>query len=82
MGITVAIPDSAFEGDFPVDRINRIVNANAVSIVYGKIRSFIEDMTAQSSVGRQIIPAIEPYALLDSLEEKASAEGDSEFVLK
>ena len=78
MGITVAIPDSAFESDFPAERINRVVDASAVSLVYGKVRCFIEDMTAQSSVGRQVIPAIDPYALLDSLEEKASTEGKTE----
>lgn len=71
MGITVSIPDTAFAGDFPADRINRVVDANAVSLVYGKIRSFIEDLTAQSIIGKQTIPAIEPYALLDSLNENA-----------
>ena len=70
MGITVAIPDSAFEEGFPEERKTRVVEANAISLVYGKIRSFIEDLTAQSPIGRQIIPAIEPYALLRSLEEK------------
>lgn len=69
MGITVSIPDSAFGEGFPVDRVNRIVDVNAVSLAYGKVRSFIEDMTAQSSIGRQTIPAIEPNALLESFEE-------------
>lgn len=69
MGITIAIPDSAFEEGFPVDKIWRFVDANAVSLVYGKIRSFIEDMTAQSSIGKQTIPAIEPIALLSALAE-------------
>lgn len=68
MGITVAIPDSAFEEGLSADRRIRIVDGNAVSLVYGKIRSFIEDLTSQSPIGRQIIPAIEPYTLLQSLE--------------
>lgn len=78
MGITVAIPDSAFEEGFPMERKAHIVEANAVSLVYGKIRSFIEDLTAQSPIGRQIIPAIEPYALLKSLEEKQAEENSND----
>ena len=78
MGITVAIPDRAFEEGFPTERKTRIVEANAVSLVYGKIRSFIEDLTVQSPIGKQIIPAIEPYALLKSLEEKQAEENTNE----
>lgn len=74
MGITVAIPDGAFEEGFSDERKARVVDANAVSLVYGKIRSFIEDLTVQSPVGRQTIPAIEPYALLRSLEEKQAED--------
>lgn len=74
MGITVAIPDGAFEDGFSEERKERVVDANAVSLVYGKIRSFIEDLTVQSPIGRQIIPAIEPYALLKTLEEKQAEE--------
>ena len=78
MGITVAIPDNAFEDGCPEERKTCVVDANAVSLVYGKIRSFIEDLTVQSPVGRQTIPAIEPYALLRSLEEKQAKENGSE----
>ncbi|MBR3160718.1 MAG: hypothetical protein IKG18_08405 [Atopobiaceae bacterium] len=70
MGITIAIPDSAFEEGFSKERKIRALNGNAVSLVYGKIRSFIEDLTSQSPIGRQIIPAIEPYALIQSLEDR------------
>lgn len=80
MGITVAIPESSFDADYPKDRINRVVDANAVSLVYGKIRSFIENMTSQSVVGRQIIPAIEPYALLESLGEQSSSVASQKVV--
>jgi len=74
MGITIAIPDSAFEKDFPEERKARVIDANAVSLVYGKIRSFIEDLTVQSPIGKQIIPAIEPYALLSLFDEKQAEE--------
>ena len=68
MGITIGIPEDAFEEGIAEDRRIRIIDANAVSLVYGKIRSFVEDLTSQSPVGRQTIPAIDPYALLQSLE--------------
>lgn len=75
MGLTASIPDDAFAGDFTAERINKTVDANAVSLVYAKIRSFIEDLTAQSPIGRQTIPAIEPYALLESLQEQVDFGG-------
>lgn len=74
MGITVAIPDDAFGEGLSEDHKAHVVDANAVSLIYGKIRSFIEDLTVQSPIGKQIIPAIEPYALLKSLEEKQAEE--------
>ena len=56
-----------------MDKRDEFVLANAVSIAYGKIRSIIENMTAESAVGRQTIPAIDPYALVSSLGLKKDA---------
>ena len=78
MGNVVSIPDAAFSGDISPEQKRRIADANAVSLVYGKIRSFIEDLTAQSPVGRQTIPAIDPYALLDSFENGADGHSGGE----
>jgi hypothetical protein len=69
--LTIGIPEDAFEEGLAEDRRIRIIDANALSLVYGKIRSFVEDLTSQSPVGRQTIPAIDPYALLQSLEVQA-----------
>ncbi|MDO4806028.1 MAG: hypothetical protein Q4A07_02145 [Coriobacteriales bacterium] len=62
------------QNDRPEKRKAHVVDANAVSPVHGKIRSFIEDLTIQRPIRRQIMPAIEPYALLRSLEERREEE--------
>ncbi len=72
LGIAIAIPQTAL-GSLSVDKRDEFVLANAVSIAYGKIRSVIENMTAESAVGRQTIPAIDPYALVSSLGLKKDA---------
>lgn len=50
----------------------KYVSANALSLAYGKIRACIETITAESPVGRQTLPAIDPYALLESLQGEQS----------
>ena len=76
LAIVIAVPEGALES-VPVGERDTFVVANTVSIAYGKIRSIIENMTAESIVGRQTIPAIDPYAFVDSLGPKKDA-GDSE----
>lgn len=73
LGIVIVVPKAALE---PVleDERDTFVVANTVSIAYGKIRSIIESVTAESVVGRQTIPAIDPYAFVDSLGLKKGAE--------
>lgn len=73
LGIVIAVPEAALK---PVleDERDTFVFANTVSIAYGKIRSIIESVTAESVVGRQTIPAIDPYAFVDSLGLKKGAE--------
>lgn len=76
LGITIAVPEGALER-VPEGSRDRFVAANAVSIAYGKIRSMVEGMTSESIVGRQTIPAIDPYAFIDSVAQR-QGQGDSE----
>lgn len=76
LGVVIAVPEAALDSA-PADERDAFVVANTVSIAYGKIRSIIENMTAESVVGRQTIPAIDPYAFVDSLGLKKDA-GDTE----
>lgn len=69
LGIVIALPEAMLKSS-PEDERNVFIAANAVSIAYGKIRSIIENITAESVVGRQTIPAIDPYAFVDALNEK------------
>lgn len=47
------------------------LSANAVSLAYEKIRSVIEMVTAESPVGKQILPTIAPYNFLEALKSKS-----------
>ena len=70
VGVTIAIPLEAI-GDLSEARCLEYARANGISIAYGKIRSIIESITAESLVGKQTIPPIDPYMLLerDSVNE-------------
>ena len=48
--------------------------ANTVSIAYGKIRAVVENITAESIVGKQTLPAIDPYGFVSSLRLKEDLE--------
>lgn len=74
LGITIAVPEDAL-GRVPEGGRDRFVAANAVSIAYGKIRSVIEGMTSESIVGRQTLPAIDPYAFIDSVTSQQDRDG-------
>ena len=65
VGITVAIPLRSLE-DLPEDKRVKYVRGNGISMAYGKIRSMIESITAESLVGKQTLPPIDPYALLEN----------------
>lgn len=69
LGMTISCPMGYFPEDSPIEERKLFLEANVVSLAYGKIRSFIENMTAESEIGRQTIPAIDPYALIESLKE-------------
>lgn len=64
VGVTIAIPLKAI-GDLSEARCLEYARANGISIAYGKIRSIIESITAETLVGKQTIPPIDPYALLE-----------------
>lgn len=64
VGVTIAIPLEAI-GDLSEARCLEYARANGISIAYGKIRSIIESITAESLVGKQTIPPIDPYMLLE-----------------
>lgn len=74
VGITTAAPLKSTE-DFSEAESEQITRANGISIAYGKIRSVIESITAESLVGKQTIPPIYPYALLE--RESANENQDS-----
>ena len=76
LGIVITVSEAALE-PLPENERDTFVAANTVSIAYGKIRSAIESITAESVVGRQTIPAIDPYAFVDSLGLNKGAK-DSE----
>lgn len=44
------------------------IKANALALAYGKIRSIIESVTAQSVVGKQTIPAINAQTYFGEVE--------------
>ena len=44
---------------------------NAISLFYSSARSYVEMITAQSSIGRFTIPAIDPNAYVRSLDSEA-----------
>lgn len=47
----------------------RVVEANTISLAYGEVRAFVEEMTSRTAVGRITLPCIGPYQLLDSVNE-------------
>lgn len=66
VGIYISIPNELLQ-DFNKTKKRQYLSANAVSLAYGKIRSTIESITAETPVGKQIIPTIAPYEFLSSL---------------
>lgn len=65
VGITIAIPLKSLENLSEEEGIT-YARGNGISIAYGKIRSIIESITAESLVGKQTLPPISPYALLEN----------------
>ena len=74
VGVTIAIPLEAI-GDLSEARCLEYARANGISIAYGKIRSIIESITAESLVGKQTIPPIDTYMLLE--RDSANEDQDS-----
>lgn len=70
LSVVVAIPKTAFE-TIEKEEKDYFITGNAVSIAYGKIRAVIENITAESIVGKQIIPTIDPYTFSISAKNAA-----------
>lgn len=70
LSVVVAIPKTAFE-TIEKEEKDYFIAANAVSIAYGKIRAVIENITAESIVGKQTIPTIDPYTFSISAKNAA-----------
>lgn len=66
VGIYISIPNEPLK-DFNEEEKRQYLSANAISLAYGKIRSTIESVTAETPVGKQILPTIAPYEFLSSL---------------
>lgn len=71
-GVSAPLEAARSYGD---DEVQLWLEANAVSLLYAKIRSYVEYLTAMSSFGAYAIPTIDPYAFLAGLsEEEGTAE--------
>lgn len=70
LSIVVAIPKTAF-ATIEKEEKDYFIAANAVSIAYGKIRAVIENITAESIVGKQTILTINPYTFSISAKNAA-----------
>lgn len=68
VGIYISVPKDVVS-DFSEEEKQQYLSANAVSLAYGKIRSEIESITAETPVGKQVLPAIAPYEFLASLRK-------------
>ncbi|WP_302936499.1 hypothetical protein [uncultured Senegalimassilia sp.] len=74
LGIVVSIPEASLSNVQESER-EAFVMANTVSIAYGKIRAVVESITAESAMGKQTLPAIDPYGFVASLRAKVDSEG-------
>lgn len=70
VGLLISMSASSFDADISEEDRSRFLEANSVSLAYGKIRAVVEDLTAQSVVGKQTLPAIDPFALLESFSKE------------
>lgn len=75
IGIEVSSPIEILK-DFDEEHRDRFIAANAVSLAYGKIRAILESITAESPVGRQSIPTVNPYEVVESMEQADKSNND------
>ena len=47
------------------EHAERWLEANAVSLLYDKVRAYVEYVSAMSPFGAHSLPTIDPYAFLD-----------------
>lgn len=73
LGMVVAIPEASLPAMQESEK-EAFVMANTVSIAYGKTRAVVENITAESVVGKQTLPAIDPYGFVASLHASDDLE--------
>lgn len=67
VGFYISVPNDSLK-EFSESEKKQYLSANAVSLAYGKIRSTIENITAETPIGKQVLPTIAPYDFLASLK--------------
>ena len=65
LGILVGMPLAALVEDVDDAVLKPMLEMNAISLGYGKVRAVIEDITAQSILGRVTLPGLDPQAYMD-----------------
>lgn len=69
--ITVTLPKSALPDGASV---KETLMSNAVSILYGYLRASLASMTARTSLGDYVLPAINPVAYVCAIMRQAEVE--------
>ena len=69
LGIAVEVDNRVLRG--PLEDYAGQIKANALALAYGKIRAIVENITAQSMLGKQTIPAINAQAYFGQSEQNA-----------
>lgn len=79
VGIKVGIPKSLIPEETPREELKQLLEANSLSLGYGKVRSIIESITAESVIGRVTIPAINPQAYMElAAAKRAQSEAEEQ----
>lgn len=72
IGIIISIDSHCFGNDSDEDENEEYLEANAISLGFGKARAFIEEITSQSSLDKLTLPAISPYDVLAQAKQETS----------
>lgn len=73
LGMTICINAACFE-DESQDEIKECMDANALSLCFGKARSFLQEVASRSQLGPIVVPAINPFALVQAVKESDDGE--------
>lgn len=74
------------QGSSPIDLYDdeslseKVLEANLITLIWGKMRSFLELLSVDSFIGRRIsLPALDPYALIEKDKEDDANPEDGEL---